>query len=334
MSRTKVSIVGLGAIAQIAHLPILVSIDDVEITAVCDVDKSKAKTIAQRYSIKNYYTDFDKMLDENESEVLIVTVPTNYHKELTLKALEHGLDVLVEKPLAREYDEAQLMVDSAKKNKRKLMVGMNNRFRPDFMMQKSFVSSGELGDIFYIKAGFLRRRSTAEKWSLKKEEAGGGVFMDLGIVLLDAALWLLKYPEVKSISAVNYNHESDSVEDSSFSLIRFENDATAMIECSWTLHREEDLFYCNVFGREGSSSVNPLKILKKMHGTLVNVTPLKMEKPANIFKKSIEYELKNFFNSIRNDTPIISTGEEALVRLRIIDALYKSAKLGKEITFK
>jgi len=145
---------------------------------------------------------------------------------------------------------------------------------------------------------------------------------------------VMNFPEVVSVSAVNYNHAFQTVEDSSFFMLRCANNATITIEASWTLHREEDLFYCNVYGTEGSSSINPLKILKRMHGTLVNVTPLKIETPANIFKKSIEYELKNFINSIRNNSKIISTGEEALARLKIIDAIYKSAKLGKEIIFK
>jgi len=158
--------------------------------------------------------------------------------------------------------------------------------------------------------------------------------MDLGIVILDAALWLMKFPEILSVSAVNYNHAFESVEDSSFIMLRCANNATVTIEASWTLHREEDLFYCNVYGTEGSSTINPLKILKRMHGTLVNVTPLKIEAPANIFKKSIEYELKNFVNSIRNNAKIISSGEEALARLKVIGAIYRSAKLGKEIVFK
>jgi predicted dehydrogenase len=117
-------------------------------------------------------------------------------------------------------------------------------------------------------------------------------------------------------------------------MLRFENGATVNIEASWTLHREDDLFYCNVYGNEGSSSINPLKIYKKMHGTLVNVTPLKMEKPTNIFKRSYEYEINHFINCVINNSDIVSSGAEALERMKIVDAVYRSAKLGKEIAFK
>lgn len=334
MEKTKVLISGLGGIAQIAHLPIISKMENVEIAGVCDIDKGKSRFIAAKYGVKQSFTKLDDMLKECEADALIVTSPTYLHKEQALKGFERGLNVLVEKPLALNYNEASVIVDAGKAAKKMLMVGMNNRFRPDIMMQESFISAKELGEIFYVKTGFLKKRSTVENWSLKKEESGGGVVMDLGIVTLDIALWLLKFPKVKSVSAVNYYHTFKDVEDSSFILIRFQNNATLSIEASWTLHREDDLFYCNVYGKEGSSQINPLKIYKRMHGTLVNVTPLKMEKPANIFKRAYEYELSHFFNSVRSGKPNLSTGEEALERMKIIDAIYKSAKQGKEVVFK
>lgn len=334
MEKTRVLISGLGGIAQIAHLPILSKMEDVEIAGVCDIDRSKSKSIAGKYNIKNYYVSFDEMLSSAEADCLVVTSPTNLHREQAIKGFEKGLNVLVEKPVARNYNEASIIVEAAKKSKKILMVGMNNRFRPDIMMQESFISAGELGEIFYIKTGFLKRRSTVEKWSVNKDESGGGVFVDLGIVMLDIALWLMKFPKIKSVSAVNYYHTFKDVEDSTFVMLRFANNATVAIEASWTLQREDDLFYCNVYGKEGSANINPLKIYKYMHGTLVNVTPLKMEKPANIFKRAYEYELRNFINSVRTGKASLSDGSEALERMKIVDAVYKSAKLGKEIVFK
>ncbi len=334
MSKTKIVIVGLGGIAQIAHLPVLSKMADVEITGVCDIDKGKTKFIADKYNIKNSYTDYEKMFKELEADCAVVTTPTNLHKDVAVAGIESGFNVLVEKPLVRNAVEGEKILESAKKNKKILMVGMNNRFRPDFMMQRSFISGKELGEVFYIKTGFIRRRSTVEKWALDKSLSGGGVFMDLGIVVLDIALWLLKFPKIKSVSAVNYNRTFKTVEDTSIVFLRFVNGSTVSIEASWSLLRENDMFYCNVYGTEGSTSINPLRIYKKMHGTLVNVTPLKLEKPANIFKRSYEYELQHFFNSVRTGRPVVSDGEEALSRQRIIDTVYKSAKSGKEIFFK
>jgi predicted dehydrogenase len=334
MSKTKVLIVGLGGIAQVAHLPVLSKMADIEITGVCDINKGKSNFIADKYNVKNRYTDYEKMFKEVEADCAVITTPTSLHKDVSVAGLESKLNVLVEKPLVRNAAEGEKILESAKKNKKILMVGMNNRFRPDFMMQRSFISGKELGEVFYIKTGFIRKRSTVEKWALDKELSGGGVFMDLGIVILDIALWLLKFPKIKSVSAVNYSRKFKSVEDTSIALLRFANGATVSLEASWSLLRENDMFYCNVYGTEGSTSINPLRIYKSMHGTLVNVTPLKIEKPANIFKRSYEYELQHFFNSVRTGSTIISDGEEAIARQRIIDTIYKSAKSGKEIFFK
>jgi len=334
MEKTRILISGLGGIAQVAHLPILSKLDNVEIVGVCDIDRSKARSIAAKYNVKNSFKDIDEMLDTVEADCLVVTTPTSMHKDQAVKGLRKGLNLLVEKPLARNFEEASAVVDAAKKAKKLLMVGMNNRFRPEVMMQESFVSAGEIGEVFYIKTGYLKKRSTAEKWSVKKTEAGGGVFMDLGIVILDIALWMMKFPKIKSVSAVNFNHSFKDVEDSSFVLLRFENGSVVSIETSWTLHRANDMFYCNVYGKEGSTSMNPLRIYKNMHDTLVNVTPVKIEKPANLFKRTYEYELNNFINSVQTGKPSLSDGSESLDRMKIVDAIYESAKAGKEVTFK
>lgn len=334
MEKTRILISGLGGIAQIAHLPILSKMSNVEIAGVCDIDRSKTRSIAEKYNVKNSFTSIDEMLDKTEADCLVVTSPTSLHHEQAIKGLQKGLNVLAEKPLARNFQEASSIVDAAKKAKKLLMVGMNNRFLPEVMMQESFVSAGEIGDVFYIKAGYLKKRSTAEKWSVNKAESGGGVFMDLGIVILDIALWMMKFPRIKSVSAVNFNHSFKDVEDSSFVLLRFENGSIVSIETSWTLHRASDMFYCNVYGKEGSTSINPLRIYKNMHDTLVNVTPVKIEKPANLFKRTYEYELNNFVNSVLTGKRSLSDGSEALDRMKIVDAIYESAKAGKEISFK
>ena len=335
MNKTKLGIVGLGGIAQIIHLPILSKMDDVEITGVCDSDISKCKSIASRYGIKKCYKDVDKMLEENpDMSAVIIAAQTNAHKEIAIKCLEAEKDVLVEKPIARNFKEAKQIVDAAKKAKRKIMVAMNNRFRNDMMMQRTFTKAKELGDIFYVKAGWVKSQSSNQKWMFEKDKSGGGVFLDNGIAMLDLGLWLLGFPEVKSVTASNYYHNTKSVEDSSIAMIRFKNNTTLTIEVSWSLLRDGELFYCNVYGKEGSSSINPFKIYKRMDGNLYNITPKKIITPSNVFKKSYEYELKHFVGAVAGNHNIISSGDDALKVIEIVDAVYKSAKAGKEIIFK
>ena len=178
----------MGAIAQVVHLPILSKLKEVELVAVCDIDKSKAKYVGERYGVKRFYGDPKAALGDGGIDAVVVCTPTNTHRDIALLAIESGVDALVEKPIARNYAEAVEIADVAKKHKRNVMVGMNNRFRPDSMILKSFVENGELGKIFYVKAGWLRKQSVSSPWFTSKEESGGGVFLDLGIAVMDLAL--------------------------------------------------------------------------------------------------------------------------------------------------
>lgn len=335
MNKVKLGLVGLGGISQIIHMPILSKMDDVEITAVCDSDISKCKNIASKYNIKKYYKDVERMLEENpEMSAVIIAAQTNVHKNISIKCLEAEKDILVEKPIARNYNEAKGIVEAAKKSKRKIMVAMNNRFRNDMMMQRTFTKAKEIGEIFYVKAGWVKPQSSNQKWMLERDKSGGGVFLDNGIAMLDLGLWILGFPEVKTVTAANYYHNTKSVEDSSIAMIKFKNNTTLTIEVSWSLLREGELFYCNVYGKEGSSSINPFKIYKRMDGDLYNITPKKMITPSNVFKKSYEYELQHFVGAVKGSHNIISGGEDALKVMEIVDAVYKSAKIGREVIFK
>jgi predicted dehydrogenase len=211
---------------------------------------------------------------------------------------------------------------------------MNNRFRSDAMMQRTFVKSKEIGDLFYVKTGWLKMKSSVERWFTEKEKAGGGVFIDNGIALLDLGMWMLGFPEVKSVSAINYCHNTKKVEDSNFTLVKFKNGSALTIEVSWSFLRKGEFYYCNVFGTNGSSSINPLKIHKKMNSNLFDITPKSIKTSHNVSKSSYEYELKYFISSIRSNNIQFCTGREALTVMQLVDLAYKSAKSGKEINFK
>jgi predicted dehydrogenase len=214
------------------------------------------------------------------------------------------------------------------------MVGMNNRFRNDVMLQRSFIKSKEIGSVFYVKTGWLKMKSSAEKWFTEREKAGGGVFIDNGIAMLDLGMWMMDFPEVKSVSAVNYYHNTKTVEDSNFALIKFKNGSALTIEVSWSFLRSREFYYCNVYGTNGSTSINPLRILKKMDTELFDITPKTIKLSPHEIKSSYEYELKYFISSVKGKNTPISTGREAMNVMQVVDSVYKSAKLGKEIVFK
>src|ERR1051326_225027 len=334
MEKLRVGIVGLGWVSQVFHLPILSKFEDVEIVAVCDRDKSRARMIAERFGYTRHYNDYQQMLEKEDLAAIDGGTSPDAHLPITLAALQAGKDVFVEKPIARRYSEAVQMAEAAKLSKRSLMVGMNNRFRPDTMILKSFIEKGELGKIFYAKAGWLKKLSGDNPWITHIDKSGGGVFLDLGIVMLDLVLWMMDFPPVERVSSKMYMHKTKSVEDSSLVFIEMKYGVSVVIEVSWSLQSAEDWFYCDFFGSEGSAMINPLRINKQLHGNLVNVTPAKLETPFNLYKKSYENELKHFVGAARGLHQVISSGDEAVQRMKIVEAVYQSARRGREIVFK
>ena len=334
MEKIKIAVAGLGGISQVMHLPALNKLNNVEITALCDIDINKAKNVAKRYNVSNYYKDTGEMLAAlPDINSVIVAARTDAHHKIAIQCLEAGKNVLVEKPLARNYKEAVKIVEEAEKQKKILMVGMNNRFRNDVMIQRSFIKRKEIQDVFYVKTGWLKTQSTNAKWLMEREISGGGVILDNGVVMLDLGLWMLDFPEIISVSAVNFFHNTKSVEDSNFTFVRFKNGAALTVEVSWSFLRSREFYYCNVYGKTGSTSINPIKVLKKIDANLLEITP-KNIKPVIDMKSSYENEIKHFVNVVSGKDKLISSGREALTVLQIIDATYKSAKSGKEIIFK
>ncbi|MBI3578359.1 MAG: Gfo/Idh/MocA family oxidoreductase [Ignavibacteriales bacterium] len=335
MEKARIAVVGLGTIGQTIHLPILSKFPDAEIVAVCDYDSAKAEFVAKKYEIPRWYDNLETMLKAEEDIVGVdICTSTFTHADVAIAALESKKHILVEKPLARTQKEAMEIINAAKKHQRKVMVGMNNRFRPDAMILKSMIQGGELGKIYYTKAGWLKKLSTANPWLTRKEKSGGGVVLDLGIVMFDLAFWMMGFPEAKEVIAANYSHNTKGVEDSSVVFIKMQSGSTLTIESSWSFESNSDFFYCDCFGTDGSGSLNPFRILKRMHGNLVNVTPVSNETPQSLYWKSYDNELKHWIGSLRGLHPIISTGEEAVHRMKVVDAIYQSAKKGKSTPIK
>jgi predicted dehydrogenase len=335
MDKIKIALVGCGNVGQVVHLPILEKMADVQIAAVVDPDKRKAQAVAARANIPATFTSLEALLASpigGELQAIDICTPTDTHRPLAIAAMQAGKDVLVEKPIARTAKEAREMVECATKYGRKLMVGMNNRFRPDTMLLKTFIEKKELGKVFYIKSGWLKQQTSIAAWQQQQEKSGGGVILDLGIVMLDMAMWLLNYPEVLTVSAASYKQFSKHVEDSAAFFVRLEGDVTFTTEISWTFQREGDFFYLNVFGDDGAAFINPLKVMKRVGGQLINLTPAKVQTPVGLYKKSYENELRYFINAVKGIVPLVSTGQEAAKRMSLVEAIYQSAAKKKEIT--
>jgi predicted dehydrogenase len=232
--------------------------------------------------------------------------------------------------MARNSREAESMVEAARGAGLVLMCAMNNRFRNDVQILRRFVQKGEIGDLFLIKSGWLRR-GESYGWKAKHAMSGGGVVLDLGVQMLDLALWLAGGREVASVSAQVHRPRPASVEDAGVALLRFKDGSSVFLEVSWSMSIERDVTYLHAFGNRGTASLNPLRIHKELHGSLVNVTPA-VESPRNVYKQSYAREIEHFVACIQGEDELMSSGEDGLAILRIVEAIYASAESGKEVS--
>lgn len=334
VEKFKVALVGTGSIAQIAHLPNWSKMDDVELVAICDVDRGKAASITDKFNVPRWYSVLDDMLNREKLDGLHICTPSLHHYPMALLALSKGVNILVEKPVALNSKETEKLNNQAKKNNLTLMVGMHNRFRDDVRQLRDYLAQNELGEIFYIKTGWLKKWTKNETagWHSEKKSSGGGVLIDLGIQILDLAFFIANFPKLKKVKLYDYHlNPNMDVEDAALAVIETSEGQTITIEMSWKMHLEKDTMYTHIFGKNGAAKLNPLRIHKEMHGNLVNVTPLHLS-TTDLFKKAYSKELSHFIKVVRGEEENMSSGDDALFVMKIIDALYESARLGEEVT--
>ena len=334
MERLKVAVIGVGSIAQVVHLPVLQKIDEVDVVAICDVDEAKVVPIMEKFQIPKWYGQADRLFKEEQLDAVHICTPNHYHYPMAYLALKNNVHVFVEKPIAIKSADGEKLRKLAQNNKLEILVGMQNRFRDDVEVLKEFIEKDELGEIFYIKSGWLKQwsRNPFKGWQTQKDIAGGGVLSDLGSQLIDLALFLTGMPKIKSVRLFDYSiHPDLSVEDSALAVIELQNGSSITIEVSWRMHLEKDMIYTHVFGNKGAAYLNPLRINKEMHGNLVNVTPFASDNTAARFTKAYEREIRHFYKVIRGEEVNRSPAEDSARITRIIEALYESARTGAEV---
>ena len=290
--KLRVGIIGSGGIAEGAHAPGYKAIpDDCELVACCDVRPERAKAFAERFDLAHWYTDYRELLALPDLDAVSVCTPPFMHRDATVAALDAGLHVLCEKPMAMNVAEAQDMVAAAERAGKVLTIGHQQRFSPAAQAVKRAVDAGELGDIYYAKTAALRNRG-APTWGVFhiRKLNGGGPLIDIGVHALDVTMWLMGSPRPVAVFGATYmalahrpglknrmgtiNVEEYDVEDLAAALIRFDNGATLMLETSWLLQMtERGASYTQLFGTEGSARLDPFQIVRDVDGVPEDVTP-------------------------------------------------------------
>ncbi len=326
--KRNVGIVGCGAHAQIAHLPFFKKNNQCVLSAICDSDLRKIDYLGSKYSIPKRYQDFQEMVEDPEINAVVIATPNYLHAPMTITALKYGKDVLCETPMSTNLQEAREVLRVARRTKRHLVLAMNNRLRPDVQVLKKFIRQGELGDIYYLKTGWLigTREWVLSPGRMESISRGGGAFLSLGVQLLDIALFLLANKKPRTIFGSLHRKEVEAdVEDTAMCTINFTDGTLLTIEVNWSLLFEKDFLYCNVFGNRGAALLNPLKIQKELHNELINVTP-KIAKETT-YKISYELQVQTFLDCLskKKHVPPIDC-EDGLTMAKISEAFYTSAE--------
>ncbi|MCF3945002.1 Gfo/Idh/MocA family protein [Oceanobacillus alkalisoli] len=341
MQKLKMGIIGAGGIAQDRHIPAYQALSDkVEITAIQDLKITKAKEVAEKFTIPNVFTDYEELFEVVDA--VTICTPNKFHAEISIAALEAGVHVLCEKPMAITTGECDLMIEAAKKADKCLSIAYHYRFLESVQLAKQTMK--EIGDPLVTRVQALRRRKVPG-WGVftNKELQGGGSLIDWGCHFLDTALWLLDEPTAVEVAGTTYNilsktpnqlnewgtfdHESFEVDDHVSSYIRFENGASMLFECSWAANIKEDTTNVSISGSTGGLSVFPFEFYQPKHGAFLT-TQAKVEEDQ---EKAGLLQAKNFIESCLGEAELVNKPEQARTVTKIIEAIYKSSEIQSSI---
>lgn len=327
----RIALLGTGAIAQVVHLPLLSRMQGVEVVSLHDADPVRARTIAERFGVGNVARTRDEVWSDPGVDAVVICTPNHLHEEHVRAGLAAGKYVLCEKPLALTSDGVRRILDEPGAEDR-LLVAMNQRFRPDAAALRPLVAAGELGEVFFLKAGWLNRSAGhgRRSWRRRKQMAGGGAFMDLGVQMLDLALWMLGGPEPERVSAHMHREPGGEVEDSAVLMLRLAGERAINLEVTWNLRAERDRQFLHLLGTGGSASLAPLAVYKDAKGGQANVTPPLPSGRENLYTASYRVELEHFTETVRGERTS-DLPREHLALMRVVEAVYRSAEEGREV---
>ena len=346
MKKLKVGIIGSGNIVVNGHLPAyLKRSNEVEVVAITGTTPEKLERLSKQYNIPNIFTDYHKMLKEVEPDVVSVCTPNYLHAPASIAALQAGCHVFCEKPPATTVKELKEMKRVSELNNRIITFNYHHRFSSEVDALKKFSNNGEFGNIYSARIQALRRRGIPGWGTFTNQEIqGGGPLIDIGIHMLDLCLYLMDFPEPKTVLGAthqrignkpgiglmgSWNPEEYTVEDSATGMIRFNNGASVSIETSYALNiEEESVMNVHLFGDKGGASVFPPKIFQEKHANIVN-TSLPFLEDVNKSERSINH----FIDCCLNRTKPLVTLEQSMIVQKIINGIYTSAETGKAVNF-
>jgi len=330
--RIGYAIVGLGYYGLNVILPQFVNCQHSRVAALVSGDPDKARATAARYGVPERsiysYETFDQIRDNPDVDAVYVILPNSMHAEYTIRAAKAGKHVLCEKPMATTVAECEAMIAACKTAGRKLMIGYRCHFEPYNLEAMRLAKAGPAGQIRYVRSehGFVQRDPS--KWRLKRALSGGGSLMDMGIYSLQAARYMTG-EEPEQVTARESTDRSDprftEVEDMIEWLLKFPSGAIASCLSTYSANQNHVL----LMGDKGRIELEPAtrydgnRLWTGKDGREADITP-----PPGPGKTQFAGQLDHLADCIRTDRSPIVSGEEGLRDIRIIEAIYRSAREG------
>jgi predicted dehydrogenase len=348
--KLRVAIIGCGGISE-THIRALQTFPEVELVAGVDLKSDRLKLMEEKYGFTNLHTDWKRMLKEVKPDAVLVCTPNGVHSQPTMDALNAGSHVLVEKPMAMNPAECQKMIDVAKKNKKKLVVGFQYRYHPNTDFVRRAADDGRFGNVMFVKCQALRRRGIPN-WGVfgQKKLQGGGPMIDIGVHVIEMAHYVMGSPNPVAASGNTWtymgNKKSDvvsqwpkwdyktyTVEDLAIGQIRFDNGAILQIEAMFAGHIEKDVWNFTLMGDKGGCQWDPPTLFTDRAGTMTNESPAFVGSKTD-FPFLFSLKLRNFVDGCLLNTPLRAPGEAGLAVQKMLDGVYRAAAAGKEVTIK
>ncbi len=342
--RLRVGIIGTGDIATRRHIPYYATSAEAEVVALADINLERVQAVAQEFSIRHTFTDYQAMLAQTELDAVSICTPNRFHNPATIAALQAGCHVLCEKPPAITATETRDMAEAARAAGKILTYGFHFRHTAEVEALKRFVDAGELGAIYAATAMAVRRRGIPG-WGVftNKELQGGGPLIDIGVHMLDTALYLMGYPRPTEVMGVTYQKlgqrpgvgllgkwdwKNLSVEDMARGMVRFDNGATLLLDSAFAANVERrEVMQVSLMGDGGGADVFPPKIYQERHGSLLDVTPVYLPAGQDCYQLQIE----RFVECCQTGKQPLSTAEQGIILQQIVEGLYRSALAGEAI---
>ena len=348
----KIGLIGAGQMAQY-HVRGFQS-SGADVVAVADTSKERGLAFAEKWGFPgNAYPDLKAMLKAHpDLDAVSVITPNKFHHPLVLQALNAGLHVFCEKPPALNAREMAEMAETAKKKRKILMFDLNNRARLDSLYIHSLIEEGKIGHINSAQATWQRRTGIPcfGGWFMRKEMAGGGPLIDL-LHMIDLALWFMEYPEPEYVLGQTFDNfinnpdfqgawgkpvekqEPGNVETACHGFIRFKSGQVLTVHNSWAEMVKEEDVYVTMQGSEMGIRIrtlneqNACEIYSQIHGASEDKN-LRFRNDVDMGRTRMP---GNFVQALKKEAKPLSTPEEALKLMKIIDALYLSASTGKPV---